>query len=33
LATRLYGFVRAGFAREAEVKVFDHTTHEVIEVA
>jgi hypothetical protein len=30
LATGLYGFVRSGFAREAEVKVFDHTTHEVI---
>ena len=30
LLTGLYGFVRAGFAREAEVKVFDHTTHEVI---
>jgi hypothetical protein len=29
-ATGLYGFVRSGFAREAEVKVFDHTTHEVI---
>ena len=30
LATGLYGFVRAGFAKEAQRKVFDHTTHEVI---
>jgi hypothetical protein len=30
VATGLYGFVRAGYAREAQVKVFDHTTHEVL---
>jgi hypothetical protein len=31
-ATGLYGFVRAGFATEAQRKVFDHATREVIEV-
>ncbi len=29
-ATGVYGFVRAGYAKEAQARVFDHTTHEVL---
>jgi hypothetical protein len=32
-ATGIYGFVRSGFAREAEVKVFQRTTRETVKVS